>query len=230
MYRLLVVEDALETQKVLRNTFAKDYAVTFANTATEAQEKIRDSTFDLILLDVGLPDGDGFKFCATIKKTAQANHTPIVFLTGKTEIGDKVMGLSLGGSDYITKPFSPIELRARVDAHLRDTAGKKNQAETLHVSDLCFYVPNQRVSLISESTETPLELTPLEFKLLYHLAKHPDQVFTRDQLLTAAWGSTTYVVDRVVDVHISNLRKKLNATKSTVLAVHGVGYRFNKIS
>jgi DNA-binding response OmpR family regulator len=228
MNRILVVDDAKDVQFLVRTALGRDFIVTSALTATEAREALKLSHFDMILLDVNLPDEDGFKFCATLKNSGSLRDTPIIFLSGKSEVVDKVMGLSLGASDYMTKPFSPVELRARVEAHLRDLNGERSRDEVFEKYDLRFFVALQRVTVLNGQKETELGLTPLEFKLLFHLAKHSDQIFTRDQLIDAIWGSQTYVVDRTIDVHISNLRKKLAKSCSLIVAIHGTGYRFDK--
>lgn len=230
MNRILVVDDAADVQFLVATALGRDYILTSVLTVEEARVALSQSHFDLILLDVTLPDEDGFKFCATLKNSASLRDTPIIFLSGKSEIVDKVMGLSLGASDYITKPFSPVELRARIEARLRDFNGEKNRDELFEKYDLRFFISLQKVSLVGGGQEVELGLTPLEFKLLLHLAKHSDQIFTRDQLIEAIWGSQTYVVDRTIDVHISNLRKKLAKSCSLIVAVHGTGYRFDKRS
>ena len=228
MNRVLVIDDAADVQFLVRSALGKDFVVTPALTAAEAREALKNSKFDIILLDVTLPDEDGFKFCATFKNSNVVNNIPIIFLSAKAEVIDKVMGLSLGASDYITKPFSPVELRARVEARLRDMNGGRNRDEVFEKYDLRFFVALQRVCLLSGGKETELGLTPLEFKLLFHLAKHSEQIYTRDQLIDEIWGNQTYVVDRTIDVHISNLRKKLSKSCSIIVAIHGTGYRFDR--
>jgi len=228
MNRVLVVDDAADVQLLVRAALGRDFFITSALTAADAREALNQAQFDIILLDVTLPDGDGFKFCATLKNTGTIQDTPVIFLSGKSEVVDKVMGLSLGASDYVTKPFSPVELRARIEARLRDLNGEKKRDELYEKYDLKFFVALQRVTLFFGGKETELTLTPLEFKLLFHLAKNADQIFTRDQLIDAIWGSQTYVVDRTIDVHISNLRRKLAKSYSLIVAIHGTGYRFER--
>jgi DNA-binding response OmpR family regulator len=227
MKRVLVVDDAADIQFLVRAALGKDFVITSALTAADAHQVLSQNKFDIILLDVALPDGDGFKFCATLKSSSALKDTPVIFLSGRSEVVDKVMGLSLGASDYVTKPFSPAELRARVEARLRDLNVEKNRDEIFEKYDLKFFIAVQKVSLLIEGREVELSLTPLEFKLLIHLAKHADQIFTRDQLIEAIWGSHTYVVDRTIDVHISNLRKKLTQSCSAIVSIHGTGYRFD---
>jgi DNA-binding response OmpR family regulator len=228
MSRILIVDDAPDVQLIVKASLGRDCVVTAAQSAAEAYEILGKSKFDLILLDVTLPDDDGFKFCVTLKNSGALRDIPIIFLSGKSEVVDKVMGLSLGASDYITKPFSPVELRARVEARLREVGGEKNREEVFEKHELRFLPAVQRVFVFENGKETELGLTPIEFKLLLHLTKHSDQIFTRDQLIDAVWGNQTYVVDRTIDVHISNLRKKLVKSRSLIVAIHGTGYRFDR--
>jgi len=223
MRSLLLIEDSPEMQIIVKSAFTSDYNVVTASTASSAWQQLEKKQFDLILLDVVLPDGDGFKFCAMLKTSSQV---PVVFLSGRTEVSDKVLGLAVGASDYITKPFSPLELRARVDAHLRDATLKKSSEDFFRVNDLCFNIPRQTITIMAEDSESELILTPIEFKLILFLARHQDEVMTRGQILDSIWGDRIYVVDRTVDVHISNLRKKLSSSQSSITPVLGVGYRF----
>jgi two-component system phosphate regulon response regulator PhoB len=168
--------------------------------------------FDLILIDIMLPDGDGFKLCANIQSGTYGfneDETSVVFLTAKGEISDKVLGFSLGADDYIVKPFDPIELKARVQARLKKAQKVKLKENILTKEGLELNVSMQKVTW-SEG------------------AKHEDHVFTRDQVIDAVWGAGVHILDRTIDTHISNLRKKLSCSRFTVRSVHGVGYRFTR--
>ncbi len=223
MHRILLVEDAPEMHFIIKTALAHEYIVTAAPTLGDAEEVIKKSKFDLILLDVHLPDGDSFKFCATLKAT---QNVPVIFLSGSDEVQDKVMGLTIGGSDYIVKPFSHLELLARIQARLRENQTIQVQKESLVVQDLCFDLDLQRVSILAAQQEVPLSLTSTEYKLLLYLAKHKSQILTRSQLLDAVWGNSTHIIDRTIDVHMSNLRKKLVTSQSTIKAIPRMGYQF----
>jgi len=183
---------------------------------------VRAAKPDLVILDLGLPEMDGLDVARTLRKDT---NVPIVMLTARGEESDKLVGLELGADDYITKPFSPKELVARVRAVLRrfDQAGAG--AETIHVGDLMLDVPRMRVSV---GKKTP-DLTPTEFQLLTALARQPGRIFTRGQLLDHLRGVAFESYERAIDSHIKNLRRKLEPNPREpryVLTVYGVGYRF----
>ncbi|MBI5962384.1 MAG: response regulator transcription factor [Chloroflexi bacterium] len=174
----------------------------------------------LIVLDVMLPKLDGFEVCRKLR--AGGDQTPIIMLTARDEDIDKILGLELGADDYLTKPFNPRELTARVKAILRRTDGKK-QADTkpIHRGDLTI-IPSSREARIASRT---LELRTQEFDLLLTLAEQPGRVFSREQLLQLAWGFDFYGQTRTVDVHIAHLRKKLDGSTVKIETVTGVGYK-----
>lgn len=226
MFKVLLIEDALEIQKLVNVALKSSSLVTCVSSIQEAEKEIKEKRFDLILLDIELPDGNGFKFCATIQNREPTMETPIVFLTARKEVGDKVMGFSLGAEDYIVKPFDPVELKARVESKLKKLQRRHSSKETHQAGDIRFEIATQRIVLLKHGREYPIEVTPLEFKLLYHLSRKQEEVFTRDQLILAVWGPGVHILDRTIDTHVSNLRKKLSDSEYTVKSVHGVGYRF----
>lgn len=222
MTRVLVVEDepgialALETDLKLEG-----YQVETIGDGEVACRRALDEHFDLILLDVMLPGKDGFEICRELRKAGDT--TPILMLTAKVQEAEKVLGLELGADDYVTKPFSPRELRARVKALLRRSEG--TAANVCQFGDLEVDFGRFEVRRGDE----PVSLTPLEFKLLSALIKHRGRVVRRDRLLDLAWGEHTFVADRVIDNHVANLRKKLEADAANprfILSVRGIGYRF----
>ena len=226
MNRILLIEDTIESQRVVELALASEAVVIVAPTVFEARMQLERNQFDLILLDVMLPDSDGFKFCAALQNSERTKDIPVIFLSGKTGLEDRVLGYSLGAEDYISKPFAPIELRARVEARLRKVRGRKEKEEVFRKGDLLFDVPFQRFTILDGKQEARIELTPHEFKLLLYLARHEDRVFSRDQLMTAVWGENIHIMDRVVDVHMSNLRKKISDSSYAIKTIHGVGYSF----
>lgn len=230
MQRILVVEDAPEVRLIIKDILGGEFIVIEAGDLATAKAFIDKGHIDLILLDVLLPDGNGFNFCATLKQDQKTKEIPVIFITDKKETSDKVLGFTLGADDYVPKPFDPLELKTRVKVRIKDHTEKSSQPDTYRKEDLIFRHDQQRVYLIADGKETPIDLTPREYRLLLHLIKHEGQVFTRDQLMSSVWSDETSVSDRTVDVHISNLRKKTKKSMFKIKAVHGVGYRIAKLS
>ncbi len=222
MYRILVVEDepdiALGLQQDLQ---LEGYEVKVADDGERALECAEKSAFDLILLDVMLPGKDGFAVCRELRRSG--TQTPIIVLTAKTSEAEKVLGLELGADDYVTKPFSPMELRARIKAVLR--RGSSDSPDLFRFGD--FEVDFERFEL--RRSGKAVDLTPIEFKLLAAFVRNPRTVLSRQQLLDKGWGRDVYVTDRVVDTHIGNLRRKIEANPDKpafLVSVRGFGYRF----
>ncbi len=179
---------------------------------------------DLIVLDVMLPDIDGFDLCRQIRKTPALARTPVLFLTARSDEVDRVLGLELGGDDYITKPFSPRELVARVKAHLRR---EEPEAAAKETSLGPFRVDHAAHRLYMNGRE--LELTLTEFRLLEFFIAHPDHAYGRDQLLNEVWGEQRFVSPRTVDVHVRRLREQIEEAAEQpryLVTVRGFGYRF----
>ena len=223
MKRILVVEDdsaiAFGLQVDLRS---EGYDVEIASDGERALQLARRENFDLILLDVMLPRKDGFEVCRELR--LGGTKTPIIMLTAKVQEAEKVMGLELGADDYVTKPFSPRELRARVKAALRRTVGDESQ--TYRFGDL--EVDFARGEL--RRCGSPVELTALEYKLLTTFIRNRGRLLSRGQLLDLVWGHETFVTDRVVDNHVVALRKKIEPERSQpryLLSLRGMGYRFD---
>ena len=223
MKRILVVEDdsaiAFGLQVDLRS---EGYDVEIASDGERALQLARRENFDLILLDVMLPRKDGFEVCRELR--LGGTKTPIIMLTAKVQEAEKVMGLELGADDYVTKPFSPRELRARVKAALRRTVG--DELQTFRFGDL--EVDFARGEL--RRCGSPVELTALEYKLLTTFIRNRGRLLSRGQLLDLVWGHETFVTDRVVDNHVVALRKKIEQDRSRplyLLSIRGMGYRFD---
>lgn len=175
---------------------------------------------DLIILDIMMPEMDGYEVCKAIR--ARGITTPIIFLTAKDSQYDEVIGLEIGGDDYITKPFSPMTLIARVRAQLRKTS-PQSSGQMVHVGRLTLDLDNYMVKLDGEE----VEFTKTEFNLLAFLVQRPNVVHSREKLLSSVWGDDTFVIDRTVDVHIGKVRKKLEDYGELIETKAGVGYRFN---
>ncbi len=228
MARILVVEDTPEIQKIIKYTLGSQHNLTIADTISKAESKLEKDIFDIILLDVVLPDGNGFYFCSKVKNGENNNKTPIIFLSSKSKTDDKVMGLSLGAEDYITKPFEPAELKARVQARLRSVEKKDKPTDYLIKDDLKIHLTHQKVYLTQDKKDNYVDLTPLEYKLLLYFIKNQDRVFSRDLLIEKVWDNDLTISDRTVDTHVSNLRKKLSSSSFSISSIYGIGYRFTK--
>lgn len=220
--QILLVDDEPDLRQMVRKYLkAEGFGVSEASNGQEALSLLRDSTPDLVLLDIGLPDVDGFSVLQEVRKTM---GLPVIMLTARSEEIDRVLGLTIGADDYITKPFSPRELVARIKAVLRRGAADRTQEDELEFEGLRLNLPRRQV--VVDSTEA--KLSALEFDLLSALASAPGRVFTRQQLLERVWGFDYFGLERVVDVHIRNLRKELgdNAQEPRFIGtVRGVGYK-----
>lgn len=222
MTTILVVEDEQPVCDLVRVYLEKEsFAVEVAMNGREALEKVAHNKYDLILLDIMLPEVDGWAICKEVRKNSS---TPIIMLTAKSEEFDRVLGLELGADDYISKPFSPREMVARVKAVLRRTQGADNaQREVLTFPQLVLDKAANRVEVAGQE----VQLTPREFDLLWFLASRPERVFAREQLLEAVWGYSYLGDARTVDTHIRRLREKLRpAGVSYIKTVWGKGYKF----
>jgi two-component system, OmpR family, alkaline phosphatase synthesis response regulator PhoP len=224
--KILVVEDEEDILELLDYNLSRHgYRVIRAADGEAALAAARKERPDLLLLDLMLPGVDGLEVCRALKGSAETAALPIVMLTARGEEADIVSGLELGADDYVTKPFSPRVLLARIKAVLRRrVAASAAPAETavLAVGDLVIDPGRHEVRLRGE----PVELTHTEFRILHFLARRPGWVFTRYQIVTGAQGEDAVVTDRSVDVHIVSLRRKLGKCGELVQTVRGVGYRF----
>ncbi len=223
---ILVVEDEDDIRELLRYNLEKEgYQVFPAATGEEALQAVRSRLPDLILLDLMLPGIDGLEVCRSIKGAAATRHLPLVMLTAKGEEADIVTGLELGADDYITKPFSPRVLLARVRAALRRRSLPPPAADAaLSIDELVIHPGRHEVLLAGK----PLNLTATEFRLLHLLARKPGWVFTRSQIVNAIHGHDYPVSDRSIDVQIVSLRKKLGEAGSRLETIRGIGYRYKE--
>ena len=223
MTRILVVEDESDIATVLEGDLKLEgYEVEVVGDGEAATRLAREKPFDLILLDVMLPRKDGFEVCRELRRAGL--RMPIILLTTKTQEAEKVLGLDLGADDYVTKPFSPKELRARIRAVLRRAEGDLPKVYRFGDVEVDFTRCELRRSGKSA------ELTALEFKLLATFIRSRGQMLSRNQLLDEVWERGTFVTDRVVDNHITNLRKKIEpqpARPRYLVSVRGLGYRFD---
>lgn len=221
--KILVVDDDLNICELLRLYIEKEgFSVVTANDGVEALRLFEKESPELIMLDIMLPGLDGWQVCREVRKTSQC---PIIMLTAKGEVFDKVLGLELGADDYVVKPFEAKEVVARIRAVLRRT-GKSDGSEVKEVKwdKLSINLTNYELKVNGVQVDTP----PKEMELLFHLASNPNRVFTRDQLLDEVWGFDYYGDSRTVDVHVKRLREKIDGVsdKWELKTVWGVGYKF----
>jgi DNA-binding response OmpR family regulator len=228
MAHILLIEDAKDCQLLVKEALAKTATVKFAGTIAEADFAIKNQKFDLILLDLSLPDGDGMAYFSALSSRAGHAEVPVIFLTSQGEAASQVAAFSLGADDYIIKPIRPIEFRARIEARIRRILRSQKDETLLIRGDIQIDLTTQRASVSSTFSGQPgqdLELTGREFKLLCHMARHEGTIFSRSQLIAAVWGSAVHVLDRTVDTHVYTLRKKLGAHSNYIESVVGAGYR-----
>src|SRR5262245_4562611 len=228
--RVLVVEDEQDVTELLRYNLTKEgYEVTAAPNGADAVKLARDLLPDVILLDIMVPQLNGWEVCRRLKNDAETQAIPIIMVTGRVEEGDKVLGFELGADDYVTKPFSPRELiaRVRVAARRGKTASTGDRKPRLSIGDL--EIDRERFEV--RMSGKLVELTRKEFELLATLVATPGRVFGREELLDLVWGREGFVEPRTVDVHLARLRAKFTGARITppaIETVRGVGYRFRE--
>lgn len=223
--KILIVDDEKDIVKMLDYNLKKDgFRTMAANDGEDALDLASREFPDLIILDLMLPGLSGLEVCKTLKKESKTASIPIIMLTAKTQEADKIVGLELGADDYVTKPFSPRELIARIKAVLRRTKEKEKLPEILKIGDLKIDFSKILVTV----KDRPVELTSKEFELLKLLLKVNGRVLSRDYLLDTIWGfdHAIEIQTRTVDVHIRTLRKKLKSEARRIITVKNYGYRF----
>ncbi len=222
--KIMVVDDDKNIGELLRLYLEKEgYSVIVAFNGKQALELFREEAPDLTLLDVMMPELDGWQVCREIRKQS---NSPIIMLTAKGEVFDKILGLELGADDYVVKPFDAKEVMARVKAVLRRSgAGEAGKKREVRFDKLYINMENYELRVDGKQVDTP----PKEMELIYHLASNPNRVYTRDQLLDEVWGFEYYGDSRTVDVHVKRLREKLDGVSDqwTLKTVWGVGYKFD---
>jgi two-component system, OmpR family, response regulator len=219
--RILVVDDEPHIREVI--TFALErtgMATLTARNGAEALQMFRRGSIDLIVLDVGMPEMDGLEVCRQVRKTSEV---PILFLSARDEEIDRVLGLEIGGDDYVTKPFSPRELVARVNVILKRANGAASGGAPMSHGPISLDPGRHEVRV----NGTPVKLTAVEFAMLEALLARPEFVFTREQLMSAAYRGNIHVADRTIDSHIRNIRAKLAEAgcPETIATIRGIGFR-----
>ncbi|RAZ79317.1 response regulator transcription factor [Planococcus halotolerans] len=224
--KILIVDDEFNMRNLVKIYLSKEhFEVDEARGGHDAIQMARQNSYDLLILDIMLPDIDGWEVCSAVRQTKQM---PILMLTARNDVQDRVRGLNLGADDYLVKPFAPEELVARVNALLRRENVKKKETQgfPLTFEDLLIDSESREVKV----KEVAVELTPKEFDILYMVANQPKRVFTRDILLDTIWEQEDFRDLRTIDTHVKNVREKLRKaglTYNPIKTVWGVGYKFN---
>ena len=224
MKKILLVDDEEDILEFLKyNLEQENFEVLASTNGKDALKKISQKP-DLIVLDIMMPEMDGFELYELIQKDKKSQDIPIIFLTAKSGETDEIKGLNLGASDYIQKPISPKKLIARIRSNLRklSTDEKKKQEPELKIGPLAIDVDKFIVKIEGKQKFFPRK----EFQLLHYLASYPGKVLNRDTLLKEIWGNDVYVIDRTIDVHIRKIREKLGKHSKLVETIKGIGYRF----
>jgi two-component system alkaline phosphatase synthesis response regulator PhoP len=227
MKRILIIEDARNIRMALEDDLKfEGYQVISAATGPEGLEKALDLNLDIILLDLMLPELNGLEICKELRR--RNIGTPIIMLTARSQEFDKVLGLELGADDYITKPFSPFELQARIKALLRRAEIRDQQTAAATIQFGPFELDPSKYTLTKNNE--PVQLTTIEFSLMKLLMQHSGHVLKRDDILRSVWGEEVYVTPRTVDTHIANLRKKIEDDQEQshwITGIRGAGYKFD---
>ena len=222
--KILIIEDEKAVREMLCFTLKNNgFEILEAKDSNSALDALKENEINLILLDWMLPGKQGIEISRIIRSSSEIKDIPIIMLTAKSDESDKVLGLESGADDYVTKPFSPKELVARIKALLRRTAPQKDM-EVVKYGNITLNPMTHKVT----DGENNVELGPTEFKLLHFFMTHPERVFSRSQLLDLVWGRNIYVEERTVDVHILRLRKSFVSDSSKCIqTVRGAGYRMS---
>ncbi len=224
MEKILIIEDEESILMALADDLGLEgYEVASARDGLKGLSMAKEKAYNLIILDIMLPKMDGFEVCKQLRQAGVG--TPILMLTAKSQEIDKVLGLELGADDYVTKPFSPRELLARVKAILRRVKSTREEFDIYNFGDVEIDFKKYEV----KKKEQPVYLTTLEFSLIGFLIKHKDQVLDRSAILDGVWGEDVYVLPKTVDTHIGHLRKKIEddpANPKHIIGVRGIGYKF----
>ncbi len=224
--KILLVDDEKDIVEFLEyNLNQEGFEVITAYDGTEALQKVTEKP-DLIILDIMMPNIDGYEVCRRIRENNEYSDIPVIFLTAKGAEADEIKGLDLGASDFIKKPISPKKLVARVNSNLRRN-NKEEKSNPVIIETGPLHINRDRYVVKLDGSE--LIFPRKEFELLYFLANNPGKVFSRDALLKTVWGIDVYVVDRTVDVHIRKIREKLDKYSDLIETIKGVGYRFKSV-
>ncbi|MBC99545.1 MAG: DNA-binding response regulator [Halobacteriovoraceae bacterium] len=223
--KILLIDDDYDIHDLIRHTLSREFELSYAEYLNEGESLIKKNPFDLLILDETLPDGRGSDLCHKLKNELDFNDLQIIMLTQRKDLKDKLNAFDAGADDYVSKPFEPLELVARINARLRGTT--PGHGNILEKYDLKLELTTLSLSILEKEGEDnwqEISLTPIEFKILYQLIKDEGVVKSRQELLESVWGKGQNVIDRTVDQHVSKLRKKLGPSVMTVKSLHKKGY------
>lgn len=224
MAKILLIDDSDEIAELIESGLSP-YFVRRVASVSEASAALKEAEYDLILIDVILPDGNGFDLCMQLSTDSMHSHVPRMILTAKDQVSEKVYAFNCGADDYLTKPFHMAELRARVDRKLKQ--GSDNTNGCLNYGLFSFNMEFQRCHVLEGQTSRDLALTPTEFRLFLTLVKNKGRVLSRKFLELVAWEAQGSVIEvRGIDTHVAHLRKKLGAAKNQIISIYGQGYCF----
>lgn len=225
--KILCLEDDA-TMQTLVEVSLPDFDVVCVGSISAAVSALKETSFSALLVDINLPDGDGLRFLGDISRQSETRNLPVLILSDRTEISNKVMAFSLGAEDFIAKPFDPIELRARVASKIKKRGDESEAKMVRRFGDLTIDL-NRQMALISTagSKERDLGLTSIELKILLFLTRRLEQVYSREQIIEEVWKDT-HITDRTVDSHIAHLRQKLEGCDLIIETVKSMGYRASR--
>ncbi len=222
--KIMIVEDDEDIMEMISYNLGKEgYKTIQIHNGEDAVKFAKTEQPDMIILDLMLPKMDGLDVCKIVRSNSETSHIPIIMLTAKSQESDKIVGLELGADDYITKPFSPRELIARIKAVLRRVVSRTPDT-TINAGDIVIDSMKYKVTVRGRSAH----LTATEFKLLEYLARSSGEVLSRDKILADVFGYSSEIYDRTVDTHIKTLRKKLGTARDSIETIRGIGYRFKE--
>lgn len=220
---ILCIEDDLTMQAIIAASLP-DYTVNFVSKLSEADAWISRNALSAILVDIQLPDGDGLRWLGEFNQKFKNNKIPLLVISGQVDLSKKIAAFTLGAEDFISKPFDPLELRARVISKINKNLSREEKSKTRTVGDLLIDFDRQKVFLENGNSKTDLQVSTLEIKVLALLTKRLEQVYTREQMIQLVWENV-YISDRTIDSHVSHLRKKLQNSLLKIESVKGLGYR-----
>lgn len=221
--KILCIEDDPTTQTLIKYSL-KEFNVVMTNNLQDAEKEIKNNTFAAAIFDIQLPDGDGLRFYSKLKSNSQLNNTPVFFLSNLNDISSKLLAFTIGADDFITKPFDPLELNARVLSKIKKSLKINEEKNTRILGDVEIDLDRQKVSQLKNGNEIDLSLTAIEQKILILLSGRIEQVFSREQILNSVWENA-HITDRTVDSHIAHLRNKLRDTSILLNTVKNFGYK-----
>lgn len=224
MGHVLVVEDCRDTWRLIERALGSQFSLRHCEGLAEARAAVSETSPDLVLLDIGLPDGDGMALCSELRSDDATRHVSVMFLSARNSVDTKVTAFGLGADDYVEKPFDPNELRARVAARLRRIQSLERSSAVRVLGPLRIDRDRFKAHLLENGAERDLDLTAHELRLLAALAESPGRVYTRAQLASALVGDCV-ITERTIDTHLCNLRRKLGSLRDLIETVRGAGYR-----